>query len=223
MDKRLEFQMAKDRCRKRLLKYTRQAFRMLPPVDRPHILDIGCGSGLPALELARLSNSEITAIDINQELLDMLREYSIRAGLSDRIRVLYLSLFDMEFDDESFDIIWSEGSIWITGFEKGLKDWRRLLKPTGYMVIHDEKGDIDEKLRQISRHGYNLLHYFAVDKDTWWSDYFAPLERLANKTRGEYDSAADIPAYVLDAEREIDDFKTYPDKNQSAVFLLRKI
>ena len=48
------FQMRKDKIRKRFLKYTRKAFRMLPQIDKPRILDIGCGSGIPTLELARL-------------------------------------------------------------------------------------------------------------------------------------------------------------------------
>ena len=47
--------MKKDLVRKRLLKYTRKAFRMLSQMDKPRILDIGCGSGAPTLELSRLS------------------------------------------------------------------------------------------------------------------------------------------------------------------------
>ena len=50
--------MKKDLVRKRLLKYTRKAFRMLSQMDKPRILDIGCGSGAPTLELARLSQGE---------------------------------------------------------------------------------------------------------------------------------------------------------------------
>ncbi|MBU7032610.1 MAG: class I SAM-dependent methyltransferase, partial [Theionarchaea archaeon] len=43
---------------------------MLPALDNPHILDIGCGTGEPTLELARLSEGIITAVDINQRALD---------------------------------------------------------------------------------------------------------------------------------------------------------
>jgi len=42
----------KDHFRERLNKYTRRAFQMLPKVENPHILDIGCGSGVPTIELA---------------------------------------------------------------------------------------------------------------------------------------------------------------------------
>jgi len=47
------FQMRKDNIRKRLLKYTRKTFRMLPQLEKPRILDVGCGSGIPTLELGR--------------------------------------------------------------------------------------------------------------------------------------------------------------------------
>jgi 2-polyprenyl-3-methyl-5-hydroxy-6-metoxy-1,4-benzoquinol methylase len=47
---------------------TRKDFEMLPGLpDRPEVLDIGCGSGMLTLELARLcSGCRITAMDIHQ-------------------------------------------------------------------------------------------------------------------------------------------------------------
>jgi len=50
------FQIQKDLIRERLSKYTRKAFHILPKLDKPRILDIGCGSGVPTMELARLSD-----------------------------------------------------------------------------------------------------------------------------------------------------------------------
>ena len=42
----------KDAVRERLSKFTAKAFQMLPKLDRPRILDVGCGSGVPTLKLA---------------------------------------------------------------------------------------------------------------------------------------------------------------------------
>ena len=47
------------------LQYTRMAFESIPRIDNPRILDIGCGTGMPTLELAKLSNGKITGIDID--------------------------------------------------------------------------------------------------------------------------------------------------------------
>ena len=54
-----------EELRANFIRYTKKAFRMLPKLDRPRILDIGCGSGAPTIELARLSDGEIIGIDID--------------------------------------------------------------------------------------------------------------------------------------------------------------
>ena len=44
-----------DIIREGLSKYTRKAFQVLPKLDKPCILDIGCGSGVPTIELAKIT------------------------------------------------------------------------------------------------------------------------------------------------------------------------
>ena len=219
---KVRFQKQKDRIRKGLLKYTRKAFRMLPKLDRPCILDIGCGSGVPTMELARLSNGEITGLDVNQEFLDALARKIEKAGIQDRVKAMKCSIYDMKFPDESFDIIWAEGSMHIIGFERGLKEWKRFIKTNGFLVVHDEKSNIEEKLKQISICGYELLDYFVLDKDRWWVEYFSPLKKLVFETRTKY--ADDVKAIeeVYYAEQEIDMFKENPELNSSAFFAMKK-
>ncbi len=55
----------RDKYRANLTRYTRRALQALPDLNHPQILDIGCGSGIPSLELARLTNGKITGIDID--------------------------------------------------------------------------------------------------------------------------------------------------------------
>lgn len=216
------FRKQKERIRKRLLKYTRKAYRMIPKLDRPRILDVGCGSGVPTIELARLSNGEITGLDIDQAALDVLDENIEKAGLSDRVNVIKHSLMDMEFPDESFDIIWSEGSIYAVGFRKGLQEWKRFLKPNGFMVVHDEKGNVEEKLRQISDCGYELLGRFEIDVAKWRDEYFVPLEKLLSEDRWKDSDDPEVQGAVRNARREIDMFKKEPERNSSVCFVMQK-
>ena len=136
--KDLQVEINLDYFRERLIKYTRRAYQMLPKIENPHILDIGCGSGVPTIELAKLSDGEIIGIDINQSLLNKLKRRIEEEGLSNRVKTVKCSLFEIDFPDESFDIIWAEGVIRIIGFEKSLKEWKRLLNHKGFLVIHDE-------------------------------------------------------------------------------------
>jgi len=216
------FQLQKDRIRKRLLKYTRKAFRMLPHLDNPRILDIGCGSGVPTMELARLTNGEIIGLDINQDLLDVLARKIEKAGVSDRVEAIKCSIFDMGFPDKSFDIIWAEGSTFIIGFERGLREWKRFLRPNGFLVVHDERGNVTQKLEQISSCGYVLLGYFTLNEDTWWIEYFAPLEKLIGESRIKYADDPQILEALHEAQWEIDMFKKNPERNSSVFFIMRK-
>ena len=216
------FQVRKDRIRQRLLKYTRKAFRMLPRMDKPRILDIGCGSGIPTLELARLSHGEVVGIDIDQPALDRFATGIKEAGLSHRVQAVNCSLFDMDFADASFDIIWSEGSIYTIGFPRGLREWKRFLKPGGYMVIHDEAGDIDQKIKQISDCGYELLGSFVLNEHIWWAEYFAPLEKLIAENRASYTADAKIGKQLRQAQGELDMFRKNPKRNRSACFVIKR-
>ena len=222
MNKKARFQMKKDLIRKRLLKYTRKAFRMLSQMDKPRILDIGCGSGAPTLELARLSQGEVIGIDIDQPALDQFTRKIKEAGLTEQVKAVNCSMFDVDFPDESFDIIWSEGSIYAIGFQRGLQQWRRFLKLGGFMVIHDEKGNVKEKLEQISNCGYELLGYFILSEDTWWTEYFAPLEKLITESRPRYNDDPKILEEIHQAQEELDIFKKNPERNSSVCFVIKR-
>jgi ubiquinone/menaquinone biosynthesis C-methylase UbiE len=217
------FQVRKDKIRKRLLKYTRKAFRMLPRMDEPRILDIGCGSGIPTLELARLSQGEVMGIDIDQPVLDRFITRIKEAGFTNRVQAVNRSILDMDFADASFNIIWSEGSIYAIGFERGLREWRRFLKPDGFMVVHDEQGNVTEKLEQVSNCGYELLGYFILSKETWWTEYFAPLEKLIIESRARYTDDPKVLEEIHQAQEELDMFKRYPERNSSVCFIMRKV
>jgi ubiquinone/menaquinone biosynthesis C-methylase UbiE len=84
---------------------------MIPEMERPLILDIGCGSGISTQELAKLSRGKMIGIDIDQAALDKFAGRIRKAGLADQIQVMNCSMFDMGFPDKSFDIVWAEGAI----------------------------------------------------------------------------------------------------------------
>ena len=225
------------------LEYTRKAFEMLPRLDAPRILDIGCGAGDPTLELARLSQGKVVGLDMDQSSLDQLSSRAKAAGLSDRIQVVKASMFEMDFPDESFDLIWSEGSVHVVGFRRGLRRWRRLLRSEGFLVVHEmawlrpdppqEIVDhwrkvypgiqtIAEYLEQIAPQGYDLLGHFPVPEETWWVDYYRPLEERIRELQGEYARDRGARAILDREQREVDLYKKYSHWYGSAFFVMRK-
>lgn len=75
----------RDHFRGQLSKYTRKTFQLLPELIKPRILDVGCGSGVRTLVLAKLSNGEVIGIDIDQYLLARLNRKIEEEDLSNRV------------------------------------------------------------------------------------------------------------------------------------------
>ena len=213
----------RDHFREYFNKYTRKAFQMLPKLERPRILDIGCGSGLPTIELAKLSDGEIIGIDINQSLLDKLNKKIEEEGFSSRVKTVKCSLFEIDFPDESFDIIWAEGSIWIIGFEKGLKEWRRLLKTNGFLVVHDEIKTVSNKLKKITSCGYKLVNYFSLPEDAHWTEYYRPLEIRIKELYTKYKNNSEALKILKKHQNEIDTVKRNPKEHSSAFYIMQKL
>ena len=171
----------------------------------------------------KVSNGKITGVDINQSLLGRLERKIEEAGLSDRVKTMNCSMSDMDFPDESFDIIWAEGSIAIIGFEKGLKGWGRLLKTNGFLVVHDDIGDLAYKKEQIAGNGYELLHYFTLSENIWWKEYYAPMENQINQLKAECAGEHELLNELGDAEREVDMFKKDTARFRSVFFIMKKL
>lgn len=223
--------------------YTRMAFRMLPQLDRSRILDIGCGPGGPTMELARLSKGYVIGLDTHQPYLDKLKKKIEKAGLSDRMEAIHGSMFEMDFPHENFDIIWAEGAIWITGFERGLREWRRLIKPNGFLVVHEMTWlqldppkeildywrktypgikTIPETLEVIPRCGYRVIGHFPLPEDAWWEEYYCPLEKRIRKLRKKYKGDTKALSVIENEQQEIDLYRKYSKWYGSVFFIMQK-
>jgi SAM-dependent methyltransferase len=224
-------------------KYTERAFRVLPKMENPRILDIGCGPGGPTMELARLSGGEVIGLDTHQPYLDELQKKIERERFTDRVRALEASMFNLDFPGEHFDIIWAEGAIYIIGFEKGLKEWRRLIKPHGFLVVHEmcwlepnppkEIYDywmavypgimtIPDNLELIPDCGYRVIGHFPLPDDAWWVEYYGPLEKRLKKLWEKYKDDREALAVIHEEQREIDLYRKYHAWYGSVFFILQK-
>jgi len=175
------------------LKYTREAFESIPSMDKPRILDIGCGTGMPTLELARLSNGEITGIDIDQGALDKLNLNIKLQGLSGRIKVYNRSVYDTKFEDETFDIIWEEGVVHLLDLKEVLTECNRILKKlNGFMVMGEIINWVNRKIKHFPKFGFKLIKQIPWEKECWWTEYYRPLDEKINILRKKYDNLDEI-------------------------------
>ncbi|MGD2271029.1 MAG: methyltransferase domain-containing protein [Desulfobacterales bacterium] len=215
---------------------------MLPKIKNPNILDIGCGPGGPTLELARLSQGQVIGMDTHQPYLDRLEQKTREAGLTDHVKALNGSMFEMDFPDKNFDIIWAEGSIYIIGFERGLKKWRRYLKTDGFVVVHEMTwlrsdpppeihdywtafypgiSTVAQNIERIAVCGYDLIGHFTLPEDAWWTEYYGPLEKRIAKLRKQYKHNSKALAIIENEQREIDMYRKYHQWYGSVFFVMQ--
>lgn len=105
----------------------------LPP--RPRIADIGCGTGRPdggaRIGARRPRHGRRPAA----EMIEGLHRRMETEGRTEQVTGIVASMLSLPFAEASFDLLWAEGSIYNIGFEKGLTQWRRFLKPDGFIAI----------------------------------------------------------------------------------------
>jgi len=75
-------------------RYTKRAYRMLPPMTAPHVLDIGCGPGGPTMALAKLCAGEVIGSEIAETELNLIPSHQEVPGSSDAAAHLFRDCFD---------------------------------------------------------------------------------------------------------------------------------
>ena len=175
----------KDNCRKGLLKYLLKAISVIPVIEKPRILDVGCGSGVPTLALAEKFTGNITAVDIDAESISRLEEKVKKLNLSDRITILNCSLFDIKTEENIYDMIFAEGFLNVVGFQKGFLKAMKLLKKKRFFIIHDEFKDHNKKIEFIENNNCKILESFRLNEQIWWNDYYKCLEKEISSRRNK--------------------------------------
>lgn len=182
----------------------RQVFERLQLPLAPTILDVGCATGMSSIELARISEGSILALDINQTYLDILKEKAKAQNVSDRIRTTRQNMFSMEFEEGAFNVIWAENVIFRIGIKGALKSWRRFLKKRGYIVLSTIvrlKDDVPDEARDywessypgvtthakiekvIEKQGYRLVDSILIPTAESMEYCYQPLEKRIKELR----------------------------------------
>jgi SAM-dependent methyltransferase len=194
------------------------------------LADIGCGTGASTLVLARELDARITAVDFLAEFLAVLESRAAQAGLADRIVTVAASMDALPFAAGSLDAIWSEGAIYNMGFENGVRQWRRFLKPGGILAVSEltwltanrpaeldaywraqytEVGTASSKLAVLERSGYTPLGYFVLPEHCWLDAYYRPMQQRLPAFLARHGSSDAVRTIVAAEEREIALYERY--------------
>ena len=102
------------------------------------ILDIGCGIGGPAFEMAKTYGASVVGIDLEAPLITHATKAAEDHGLKDQCVFKTVIPGTLPFEGESFDIVTSSGAITQTPDKAGLLcEVLRVLKPGGYLSSYE--------------------------------------------------------------------------------------
>lgn len=196
------------------------------------IADIGCGTGATTLLLAEELKADITAVDLFPEFLDILNSRAAERGVAGRISTLVGSMDELPFDDEEYDVIWSEGAVYNMGFENGIRYWQRFLKPGGILAVSEitwlaavRPAELEEywkteypavdtasaKMELLESSGYVPAGYFFLPERCWIDNYYGPLRSSFTDFLERNSESAEARGIIEVEESEINLYEKYKD------------
>ena len=216
----------------------------LSPSAALNVADIGCGTGAATLQLARSLNASITAVDFLPEFIEVLERRAENEKLGHKIRTLAASMEKLPFADSEYDVIWSEGAIYNIGFARGVREWKRYLKPGGTLVVSEitwTTGSRPEELEQywksaypeidtasaklslLETSGYHPLAYFVLPRHCWLDNYYRPLQARFPGFLEQHAQDEKARSIVAAEKEEIALYEKYHAFYSYGVYIARKI
>lgn len=208
------------------------------------ILDLGCGTGAQTMVLAEKTTARIVAVDLFPQFLGKLEEKIQGRNLETRIKIEKGSMLELPYHDQEFDVIWAEGSIYNMGFAKGLQEWKRLLKPGGYMAVSEiswltatrpteveeywtknyaEIDTISNKIKVIEESGYLPVAHFVLPEDCWVENYYQPILERSEAFVQKYNYQEEVRAFIEAGRQEADVYARFKDYYSYVFYIIKKM
>lgn len=223
---------------------TLHALSYIPePIETSEVLDIGCGTGGQTMTLALHTKARITAVDMLPRFLDKLKGRIDARNLSSRVTVKKMLMDSLEFEERSFDLIWSEGAIYNIGFENGLSLWRPYLKDGGYIAVSEiswltdtrpeevkrywvdmypEIDTVANKLAVLERCGYTPVAHFTLGESCWLDNYYRPLLARSEEFLKKYGYSDEVKEFIKAGETEADLYVRFKEYYSYEFYIARK-
>jgi len=149
------------------------------PVER--VLDLGAGSGVGTLALAvRFPAAQITAVDLDEQMLDRIRHRAEERGLAGRVHTVVADLDEQWPDVEPVDLAWASNSLHhLVNPDHALAGLFGALRPGASVAVAefnealrflpDDLGDgLEARCLELSRHDHAVaLPHLGSDWSSW--------------------------------------------------------
>lgn len=136
------------------------------------VLEIGTSTGFTAIELSRLINCEVTAIDINETSLQEAERRVLQEGLSN-ISFKKVDVNKLPFEDGYFDLIIIGNVLSLmSNKENAFNECRRVCKKTGFLAavpMYYIEEPSEDLIKNVSNAIHvNIIPMYKID----WEKFF---------------------------------------------------
>lgn len=102
------------------------------------VLDVGSGVGGAARYLASEFGCHVTGLDLTDEYCRVAQSLADRLGLTSHVTYRQGSALDMPFEDNSFDVVWTQhATMNISDKPRLYSEIVRVLRPNGWFAMYD--------------------------------------------------------------------------------------
>lgn len=102
------------------------------------VLDVGSGVGGASRFLASEYGCQVTGLDLTDEYCRVAQSLADRLGLASHVTYRQGSALDMPFEDNSFDVVWTQhATMNIADKPRLYSEIVRVLRPNGYFAMYD--------------------------------------------------------------------------------------
>ena len=103
-----------------------------------HALDVGCGMGGPARQLAHTTGCRVSAIDLTPEFIGVAEALNDRLSMTDQVDFQVASALDLPFEENTFDAAWTlHMSMNVEDKRRMYAEIFRVLKPGARFALYD--------------------------------------------------------------------------------------
>ncbi|KAF4806166.1 Sterol 24-C-methyltransferase [Colletotrichum siamense] len=102
------------------------------------VLDVGCGVGGPAREIAKFTGAYITGLNINEYQVERATRYTKKELMDKNVQFVQADFMNIPFEDNTFDAVYAiEATVHAPSLQAVYSEIHRVLKPGGVFGVYE--------------------------------------------------------------------------------------